>query len=163
MKKFIFACLCTLSSLSGWGWSQKGHDATAYIAEQHLTPAALDSVSNLFDGKSIVYWANWLDNASHTPPYAYTKTWHYKNIDAGVPYEKAKINPNGDVVTAIREQISILQNPVSNRDQKVLALKILVHCVGDLHQPMHIGHASDLGGLRHIIDAGLFVFMGLSY
>lgn len=146
MKKFIFACLCTLSSLSGWGWSQKGHDATAYIAEQHLTPAALDSVSNLFDGKSIVYWANWLDNASHTPPYAYTKTWHYKNIDAGVPYEKAKINPNGDVVTAIREQISILQNPVSNRDQKVLALKILVHCVGDLHQPMHIGHASDLGG-----------------
>ena len=146
MKKFFLCAFLASSALCGWAWSQKGHDATAYIAEQHLTPAALDSVTNLFDGKSIVYWANWLDNASHTPQYAYSKTWHYKNIDDGVPYEKAKLNPNGDVVTAIREQIAILSDPVSNRDQKVLALKILVHCMGDLHQPMHMGHASDLGG-----------------
>ena len=34
---------------------------------------------------SPVYWANWLDNASHTPEYAYSKTWHYKNVDAGKP------------------------------------------------------------------------------
>lgn len=145
MKKLIFSLIMAAGTLSAFGWGQKGHDATAYIAEQHLTPAALDSVAALFDGKSMVYWASWLDNASHTPEYAYSRTWHYKNIDAGVPYEKAKLNPDGDVVTAVREQIAILSDPVSTRSQKVLALKILVHCVGDMHQPMHMGHESDRG------------------
>ena len=59
--------------------------------------------------------------------------------------EVDKLNPKGDVVTAVREQIAILSDPVSTRDQKVLALKILVHCVGDMHQPMHMGHETDRG------------------
>lgn len=133
-------------TLSAMAWSQKGHDTVAYIAECHLGKAATDSVADLLDGRSMVYWANWLDNASHTPQYYYTKTWHYKNIDEGVAYENAPLNPKGDVVTAIREQIAILSNPVSSRSQKVLALKILIHVVGDMHQPMHMGHLSDLGG-----------------
>ncbi|MDE6206743.1 MAG: S1/P1 nuclease [Muribaculaceae bacterium] len=146
MKRHISFILLALYSLSAFAWSQKGHDVVAYIAECHLTPAAADSVSALLDGRSPVYWANWLDNASHTPPYAYTKTWHYKNIDAGVPYDQAPLEPKGDVVTATREQIYILSDSAATRDQKVLALKILVHVVGDMHQPMHMGHYSDRGG-----------------
>ena len=115
-------------------------------AEKHLSAAAADSVATILDGKSPVYWANWLDNASHTPDYAYTKTWHYKNIDAGVKYQDAPLNPKGDVVTAIREQIAILRSPKSTKEQKALALKILIHTTGDMHQPMHMGHLSDLGG-----------------
>lgn len=111
----------------------------AFIAENHLSQAAADSVLAILDGRSPVYWANWLDNASHTPEYAYTKTWHYKNIDEGVDYADAPLNPKGDVVTAIREQIYILSDSVSTRAQKALALKILIHCVGDMHQPMHMG------------------------
>ena len=146
MKKYLLFAGAAMTALASFGWSQKGHDTVAYIAECHLTPAAADSVSAIFDGMSPVYWANWLDNASHTPEYAYTKTWHYKNIDDGVPYEEAPLNPAGDVVTAIREQISLLSDPVSTKSQKELALKILVHIVGDMHQPMHMGHLSDLGG-----------------
>lgn len=146
LKKLLCATLAASFAISALAWSQKGHDTVAYIAEKHLSQAAADSVAALFDGRSPVYWANWLDNASHTPEYAYTKTWHYKNIDAGVDYDKAPLNNKGDVVTAIGEQIAILSDPVSSRDQKVLALKILVHVVGDLHQPMHMGHLSDLGG-----------------
>lgn len=146
LKKLFCAAMAATFAISASAWSQKGHDTVAYIAEKHLSQVAADSVASLFDGRSPVYWANWLDNASHTPEYAYTKTWHYKNIDAGVEYDKAPLNNKGDVVTAIGEQIAILSDPVSSREQKVLALKILVHTVGDLHQPMHMGHLSDLGG-----------------
>lgn len=145
MKKII-ALTMACAALSAGAWSHKGHDTVAYIAECHLTPAAADSVASLLDGRSPVYWANWLDNASYTPDYAYTKTWHYKNIDEGVAYADAPVNPKGDVVTATREQIAILYDTVSTRSQKVLALKILVHVVGDMHQPMHMGHLSDRGG-----------------
>ena len=122
-----------------WLEGQKGHDTVAYIAEKHLSEAAADSVASLLDGKSPVYWANWLDNASHTPDYAYTKTWHYKNIDAGTPYDEAPTIKSGDVVSAAREQIAILADSVSTRSQKQLALKILIHLIGDMHQPMHMG------------------------
>lgn len=129
-------------------WGQKGHDVTAYIAEQHLTDATRAVVDSLFEGRSMVYWANWLDNASHTPPYAYTKTWHYKNIDAGERYEESRANPSGDAVLAIKAQMETLVDPHKSFDDKQLALKILVHVVGDIHQPMHMGHATDLGGNR---------------
>lgn len=146
MKSYILAALMAATAISASAWSQKGHDTVAYIAEKHLSEAAADSVSALLDGRSPVYWANWLDNASHTPDYAYTKTWHYKNIDEGIGYSEAPLNPKGDVVTAIREQIAVLSDQKSTRSQKTLALKILIHTVGDMHQPMHMGHLSDLGG-----------------
>ena len=69
--------------VAAFAWGQKGHDVTAAIAEAHLTPATQKAVAEVLDGMSPVYWANWLDNASHTPEYAYSKTWHYKNVDAG--------------------------------------------------------------------------------
>lgn len=146
MKKKFFIAFCSLlPALHVFGWGQKGHDVTAYIAKCHLTPAAADSVSAILDGRSLVYWANWLDNASYQPDYRYTKTWHYKNIDAGTDYADAPINPDGDVVTGINEQIDVLKGN-SSRTRKALALKILTHLLGDLHQPLHLGHASDRGG-----------------
>lgn len=146
LKRQISSLLGLFIALQGWAWGQKGHDTVAWIAECHFTQATADSVSSLLDGYSPVYWANWLDNASNTPEYAYSKTWHYKNIDEGVEYSQTPLNPRGDVVTATREQIKVLYDTISTRDQKVLALKILIHTVGDMHQPMHMGHLSDLGG-----------------
>lgn len=146
MKKHILFALALVTAFTSSAWSQKGHDVVAYVAECHLTAAAADSVAAILDGKSAVYWANWLDNASHTPEYAYTKTWHYKNVDADETYESAKLNPSGDVVSAVREQITVLSGSKSTKEQKSLALKILIHLLGDMHQPMHLGHLSDLGG-----------------
>lgn len=144
----LASAMCVMSVLPSFGWGQKGHDVTAAIAEQHLTPEAQAMVADLFDGKSIIYWANWLDNASHTPEYKYTKTWHYKNVNEGVRYEEMGANPAGDSVTAVKSRMEILTDPNASREEKVLALKILVHVVGDMHQPMHMGHATDLGGNR---------------
>ncbi|MCM1489891.1 MAG: S1/P1 nuclease [Muribaculum sp.] len=147
MNKTLLSLGIMLSmATSAFGWGQKGHDVTAYIAEQHLTPTAKAAVDSIYDGKSLVYWANWPDNACHTPEYAYTKTWHYRNIDAGNDYDAFPRNENGDVTTAIKQQYAILANPNSSKDEKKLALILLVHFCGDIHQPMHMGHLSDLGG-----------------
>lgn len=149
MKRFYFVSVfLTVCVAMAYAWGQKGHDAIAKIAERHLTPTAKSAIDSILDGRSIIYWANWLDNASHTPEYAYTKTWHYKNFDEGVRYEEAPANPSGDVVTAMRAQIEKLSDPSVNKEDAALALKILVHITGDLHQPMHMGHATDLGANR---------------
>ncbi len=149
-KKILAGRMLLLAGMSAmalpsFGWGQKGHDTTAEIAERHLTEATAKAVGELLDGKSIVYWANWLDNASHTPEYAYTKTWHYKNIDEGIAFDDAPLLDTGDVVRAIPEQVKVFEDPRATREQKQLALKVLVHLLGDIHQPMHLGHASDRG------------------
>lgn len=137
------------TTLSAFSWGQKGHDTTAAIAQRHLTPTAAHAIDSILDGKSILYYANWLDNASHTPEYAYSKTWHYKNIDKDVAYEKAPKSKTGDVVTAVMAQIDSLTCTNTSKQGKALALKILTHCVGDMHQPMHVGRYSDRGGNYH--------------
>ena len=97
-------------SVNGYSWGQKGHDVTCAVAQKHLTKKAEKKITELLDGKSIIYWANWMDNASHTPEYSYTSTWHYKNIDADETFESAALNENGDVIRAVNEQIAALKS-----------------------------------------------------
>lgn len=150
-KNILTFGLAVTMTATAFGWGQKGHDVTAFIAEKHLTPAAKAVCDSLLNGKSIVYWANWADNACHTPEYAYTKTWHYRNIDAGYDYDKFPRNEKGDVTTAIRGQYETLADPKATFADKQLALKLLVHFVGDVHQPMHMGRLSDLGGNKVMV------------
>lgn len=148
LKRLLSTATIIATTISAFAWGQKGHDVTACIAENHLTPPTRAAVSQVLDGKSPVYWANWLDNASHTKEYAYSKTWHYKNVDADKTYLTQPVAPDGDVVTAIRYNIGVLSDPAKPHDQQALAMKMLIHLVGDMHQPMHMGHATDLGGNR---------------
>ncbi len=145
----LFVVLFSLLSIAeANAWGQKGHDVTCTIASRHLTKKARKQVAHLLEGRSMVYWSNWLDNASHTPKFAYTKTWHYKNVDDGVAYENAPLEPKGDVVTAVTKLVDDLKDKTASDAQKALALKMLIHLVGDMHQPMHMGHKTDLGGNR---------------
>lgn len=148
MKKIITVVVAACFALTSYAWGKKGHDVTASIAERHLTPEARALVDSLLDGRSMIYWANWLDNASYSPQYGYTKTWHYKNVNKGVRYEEMDVNPAGDAVTAIKAQMETLSSPIRSAKDKELALKILIHVMGDIHQPMHMGRATDLGGNR---------------
>ena len=144
----ILVALGMMSALTAYPWGQKGHDTVAYIAECHLSPEAKAAAEELLDVLSIVYYANWLDNASNTPEYSFSKTWHYKNIDEDETFETAKINEKGDIVTALEKQIAVLRDTTLSKEERSLALKMTVHLLGDIHQPMHLGHASDLGGNR---------------
>mgnify|MGYP002551487570 CR=1 FL=1 len=59
-------------------------------------------IDKVLNGHSPVYYCNWMDIASHTPEYNYTKTWHYLNIDEGQTLETMPRNPKGDVLTLIK-------------------------------------------------------------
>lgn len=151
ITQLLLPGILMLIPITGFGWGQKGHDTVTAIAEKHVTDATKSAIDILLDGKSIVYYANWLDNASHTPEYAYSKTWHYKNIDADKTYENAPNIKEGNIVQAIYDQTAVLQNPDATKDEKALALKMVIHFLGDIHQPMHMGRQSDLGGNRHYV------------
>ena len=148
MKNYLLLGLCLLFARGAFAWGQKGHDVTAYIAECHLTPEAAEKVHKALGGYSPVYFANWLDFASYWPEYAYTKTWHYLNVDEGETIESMPKNPKGDVLKAVTEITEKLKSGKLTPDEETLNLKMLIHLVGDMHCPMHLGRLSDLGGNR---------------
>lgn len=53
---------------------------------------------------------------------------------------------NGNcVVEAINEHVAVLKSKASDA-QRLVALKYVIHLVGDIHQPLHVGLAADKGG-----------------
>lgn len=146
MKRISLLAISMLCSLSALAWGQKGHDTVAYIAECHLTPQAAARVTAALGNHSLVYWANWMDNASHTDEYGYTLTWHYANIDEGYTFETMLRNADGDIISALESIIAALENGGLESAQEELYLKMLIHFMGDLHCPMHAGRKSDRGG-----------------
>ena len=148
MKRLILLSLGLIISSVAFGWGQKGHDVTAAIAERHLTRKAAKAVSRVLDGKSPVYWSNWLDNASHTPEYVSTKTWHYLNVEEGQTFDEARRIPEGDVLKAVTEIAAKLKQGGLTPEEEAVNLRMLIHLVGDMHCPMHLGRMSDLGGNR---------------
>ena len=151
MKKLSFLLFALCISTGAFAWGQKGHDVTACIAEHHLTAKAAKALDKVLDGHSLVYYANWLDQASHTPAYAYTSTWHYFDIDPGKTVETMECPAKGDVLKAVTDIVAELKKGGLSHDEEALRVKMLIHLVGDMHQPMHTGHTDDLGGNRHAV------------
>lgn len=146
MKKALIIVVALLSYLPSFGWGQKGHDVVAYIAECNLKPEVYQKVVKKLGNHSLVYYANWLDNASYNDQYRYTKTWHYANVDEGYTYDTMPKNEKGDVVTAINGIIAEIKSGKLSPEQESVRLRMLIHLVGDIHCPMHAGRLSDRGG-----------------
>ena len=151
MKNYIFILGALLSFnisfASNDDWGKTGHRATAEIAENNLTEKARKAVDKLLNGYGLAFVANYADDIKSDPDYRQYGPWHYVNIDpASEEYVKEDANERGDLVQAIRKCISVLKDKKSSREAKQFHLKMLIHFVGDLHQPFHVGHSEDKGG-----------------
>lgn len=142
----------TFVSIDLFAWGQKGHDIIACIAERHLTEKAKENIDKILGGKSMIYYSSWMDNVQNSPywkgGYDRTKTWHYFNVDEGFTPQTMPRNPKGDVLSAINMLIDSLgthQKELSD-SVKFDYLRMLIHLVGDMHCPMHVGRATDRGG-----------------
>jgi hypothetical protein len=127
-------------------WGKNGHRATGKIAEKHLTKKAKRKIDKLLKGQSLAFVSTFADEIKSDRKYNKYYSWHYINMGLDETYEEAKKNPDGDLVTGINKCIAILKDDISTADEKAFYLKLLVHFMGDLHQPMHIGKKEDKGG-----------------
>ena len=127
-------------------WGQNGHRATGKIAENHLNKRAKKRIDKLLNGQSLAFVSTYADEIKSDSAYRKYYSWHYVNMDLEESYADATKNPKGDIVTGINKCIEVLKDNNSSEEDKSFHLKMLVHFVGDLHQPMHIGQKEDKGG-----------------
>lgn len=141
---FIFGFAGTANEASRWG--QIGHRATGLIAEQYLTEKAAEEVKRVLGHQSLAEVSTWMDEVRSDGRYDHMAPWHYVTIPEGETYETAEKNEDGDIIWAIDKVVNELKEGGLTSEQEAENLKVLVHLVGDLHQPLHVGNGTDRGG-----------------
>jgi hypothetical protein len=176
MKYKVTFILFMFLALQASSWGLTGHRAIGQIAEIYLSKKAGKEVKNILGTESLADVANWMDFIKSEPKYDFMYNWHFVTIPDGETYETSKKEAKGDVIWAINKFIAELKSDTLTLDEQQHALKSLVHLVGDIHQPLHVGNGTDKGGndvkikyfwqnsnLHRIWDSGMIDGQNLSY
>jgi hypothetical protein len=133
-------------------WGRVGHQVIGEIATQNLSPNALSEIYKILDGQSLALVSTWADEMRSNPEFRKYNSWHYVNMPLDKEYHEIIKNPKGDIIKAINKCIEVLKKEKSSKEMKSFYLKYLVHLVGDIHQPLHVGRFEDRGGNDIKID-----------
>lgn len=160
-------------STDAWRWGGMGHRVIARVAASHLSPATRREVRRLLGNESLAKVSTWADEVRRDRPA--TAPWHYVNIPIyDSVYRPERVCREGCVISALERQLELLADRSLPRNDRAEALKWVVHLVGDMHQPMHVGDRGDRGGndtritwdtlpgnLHGLWDTGLLLATGL--
>jgi hypothetical protein len=163
---FVFAVFGVAMARPAMAWGDLGHEVTALIAYRHLTLAAKATVDKLLASDTdtlapadFASRATWADK--YRNDHRETAAWHFVDIEIDqpdlkvacfgypplLPGQSASEGPARDcIVDKIEEFEEELSNPATHPAERLLALKFLMHFVGDLHQPLHASDHRDRGG-----------------
>ena len=145
-KIFLILAISFFTVPAAFGWGQIGHRAIGHIAQQHLTPQAQARLAEILEGHSLAAASTWMDEIRSDDAYDYTSTWHWVTIPDGMTYAETEKNPSGDALGKIKELIGALEADTLSAEEERNTVRFLVHLVGDLHQPLHVGTGEDRGG-----------------
>ena len=178
LLEVVTAFLLLSLAPSAHAWGPTGHRVVAEIAQRHLTPAAQAKVSQLLDGRTLADVANWPDDLRSDSRFDKYKLLHFATVKYGLTsYRDSEKARCGDLVVAIdaftaflrtgsRESLYVVKALADKSDgtgqgacnpqeteplSPAQALSFLVHLMGDLHQPLHVG-GTDLGGNKVTVN-----------
>jgi len=159
----VVSLLATTPALA---WGELGHEVTALITYKHLTPVArskidalLASDTDTLTAPDFASRAGWADKyrSSHRE----TAAWHFVDIELDHPdvaaacfgYPRIPVGQpasQGPAQDCIIDKIDEFSRELADRTtpapERLMALKFLIHFVGDIHQPLHGSDDHDKGG-----------------
>jgi hypothetical protein len=138
--------LCTPSLSLGWGAG--GHMMTASIAFERLNLRAKAQAiellarpiepTDIIESTDFVNASHWADDLRSDSAFDFLKPFHFitlsfstdgTTLPTGVP------EPN-NIVKGLEDNVNILRTS-TDKDEQAMALRLIIHFVGDIHQPLH--------------------------
>jgi len=157
-------------------WGKTGHRAIGEIAEGYLTKKTKRKISKLLEGQGLAFASTHADEIKSDDRYKEYSSWHYVNFSFDKKYGEEKLNEYGDLIQGIKKCMEVLKSNTATQGDKGFYLKMLVHFMGDLHQPLHVGRGEDKGGndiqvrwfregsnLHRVWDSDMIDYYGMSY
>jgi hypothetical protein len=179
-KKILFIIAVIYLPLQSMAWGTNGHRICGQVADSYLTPKARAAIKAILGDESIAMSSNWADFIKSDPQYKYLSNWHYVDFDKEYSYSQMQAFLKQDTATDAYTKMNFLIGELKKKNlpkaNKLLALRMLIHIVEDVHQPMHTAHTDDKGGndikltwfnnptnLHSVWDSQLIDFQQLSY
>ncbi len=160
-------------------WGKTGHRVIGDIAARLVRPHTRTAIRRILGPEGIAEASTWPDFERSNPDAFWQNEagpYHYVTVPVGKTYVDVGAPPEGDAVTALTKFAATVRDPAASRAAKALALRFIIHIVGDLHQPLHAGNGADKGGndvkvtfnrkatnLHAVWDSGLIDQDQLSY
>ena len=182
VKKFIPVILFFCIPFHSIAWGVLGHRIVGEIADSYLTKHAKKEIKEILGFESPAMASNWGDFIKSDPNYKDLYNWHFADIPGGMTQQQVLNYFATDTVTDAYTKIIFMTDQLKNHrnelspEMKVLYLRMLIHIVGDIHQPFHVGRPEDKGGnsvklkwfddasnLHQVWDEKLINFQQLSY
>jgi hypothetical protein len=167
MKKaaaiFLFLTLLPVSSLA---WGPEGHRIVGDIAQERLTPTARLHVKELLGNDDLASVSVWADEIKGERPETYG--WHFVDIPKDASgfseardcyrLDEKHLSSVQDHHNCVVDRITMFRSVLADRNapkqNRIEALKFLVHFVGDVHQPMHAIEEARGGNDIHVVEFG---------
>jgi nuclease S1 len=153
LRRWFLTFLARLMALQTttpvWACGRLGHRVISRLAENNLSPKAKAAIADLLEpGETLADASTWADE--HRRQLPKTAPWHYVDVPLDEPRYDSKWSADdpkkGCVVDKINEFRAVLRDTTKSKEDKRFALRFLIHCVEDMHMPMHVGDNHDRGG-----------------
>ena len=146
----LFLCgILLFSSSQIYAWGKTGHRVVAAIAFKHIDHNTTKEIKKILGDEPIYEAALWPDRIKSDnklrPQFSHT---HYINIDKGLSVEEhlAKNAKQTNIISELARFKKILLDKKATLDEKKVALRFVIHLIGDLHQPLHVTPVKNEGG-----------------
>lgn len=130
-----------------------GHRIITEVAYENLSCKARKKVDKILGKRGIVYYSSWADEIRSDKTYKYSYPWHYENVPENQTPDDLKmfLEQSKTGGKHLFYALDSLYNHLKLHKNDAEALKFVIHLVGDLHQPLHLGRSEDVGGHRMFV------------
>ena len=153
-SKVIFGLALSIAlakSPSAQAWGDLGHQIVGAVAEARMLPETRDFVRGILGIEPVAIAANWPDHVRDDARFSHKDSdfapFHFSEIPTGFSFTTRLTKNAKDAYSALIGASKILvQGSGATNEEKLIALRYLIHVVGDIHQPLHVGNGFDRGG-----------------
>ena len=180
IKRGVFLLIIFSLPFYSFSWGVLGHRIIGEIAESYLTPKAKLEIQKILGHETIALASNWGDFIKSDSTYDSLYNWHFINLDSGLLRKQVQNYLDNDTATDVYTKTKFLIKELKSKrlsmDRKRMYLRLLIHFIGDIHQPLHVARKVDLGAnrirvqwfnnatnLHAVWDESLVNFQQLSY
>jgi hypothetical protein len=136
--------------LRSLAWGINGHRIVGEIASKYLTIKAKLEIQKILGHESVAMSSNWADFIKSDTNFRYLNPWHYINFKPGLSYDELKevlkTDTSVNAYTRLTFLIAELKKKDLAKEKKLMYLRLLIHIVGDIHQPLHVSPEGTTGG-----------------
>ncbi|MFI2743121.1 S1/P1 nuclease [Zhouia sp. PK063] len=148
MKKIVLLVflVSTYTFANAPFWGKTGHRVVGEVASQYIKNSTKRKIEKILNGASLADVATYADDIKSDKRFRKYSPWHYVDFPFGKNYGDEQPSNKGDLAQGIKKCVEVLKDKNASQEDKAFYLKMLIHFVGDLHQPLHVGLEEDMGG-----------------